>query len=155
VKKIFIFSILFVYLVAVYSAGRFIAINYAQKPTPVSAVTPTKQAELNADKLWSLIQEWRESEGLQPYIKDQRLCEIAKDRADDNIDYHKGFMEKYDTPEYPFVMQENSVWGYSSEEYSLNGWLNSPPHRETLEKPYTHSCVATYKNNAIQIFSNF
>lgn len=154
-KKIAIGLILLLFFLSVYSVGSFIGSNYAYKPTPVTAVTPTKPVELKADKLWSLIQDWRESQGLQPYIEDQRLCKIAEDRVDDKDYSHEQFMVKYDTSEYPYAMQENLVWNAMQESDALEWWLNSPPHRATLEKPYTHSCLATDKNYAVQIFSSF
>ncbi len=108
----------------------------------------------SADKLFSLINEWRKSQGLTPYIKDNRLCAIAIDRADDKIlDNHVGFMRKYDTAQYPYVMQENLV-SVEKEPIMLKGWLNSPPHRAALEKPYLYSCVACDKQ-CVQIFSSF
>lgn len=104
------------------------------------------------------MQKWRKSQGLAEYVRDQRLCRIAEDRSDDPIDYHKGFEEKYGSKSvnplinYPFIMQENVVFNYLDEESSLNGWLNSPPHRATLKKPYTHSCIRCYETTCVQIF---
>lgn len=106
--------------------------------------------ETIADKLWPLIQDWRRSQGFQPYIKSQELCRIAEDRAKDKLDYHKGFLEKYSS--YPYVLAEN-VCTLAPSNIVLTNWLSSPPHRATLEKPYKYSCVACDKT-CVQIFSN-
>ncbi len=118
--------------------------------TPIPSPTPII---LNGNRLFELINNWRvNKERLKPYIKDERLCEIANDRSKVELDYHKGLYEKYSN--YPYVIQENVNVGYTTEEDSLNGWLNSPPHRATLEKPYLYSCVVCNKT-CVQIFSLF
>lgn len=138
-------------IIYIYSLARYYSPRTKVFPEPTPAY---QQKQLSAVKLWSLIQDWRVSQGLQPYIKDQRLCKIAEDRVDDGVDFHKGFIEKYNNSNYPYAMQENQT-GAASHEDALDRWLNSPPHRATLEKPYTHSCVAVQRDWAVQIFSSF
>lgn len=117
-------------------------------PTPTFTIP-----RLNTDNLWSLIENWRQSKGLKPYIKDQRLCDIASDRVDD-FDYnHSGLYAKYSN--YPYVISENLVWNSADETAALDQWLNSPTHLENLEKPYTHSCIACVNRYCVQIFSSF
>lgn len=113
--------------------------------------TITPPVEIADRVLWSLIQKWRKDNGFVPYIEDKRLCEIAEDRSDDEYDNHEGFLAKYDNANYPYVMQENLVQLYFPK-YMLEAWLKSPPHRSTLEKPYTHSCVRCNKH-CVQIFA--
>jgi hypothetical protein len=117
-------------------------------PTQVPAPTPIM---LSDRALWSLIQEWRTSEGRNPYIEDQRLCVIADDRVDDPYT-HDGFYEKYNN--YPYVLQENLSDGHPNEKSALTGWLDSPGHAETLRKPYKASCVRCLGDYCVQIFSN-
>lgn len=119
------------------------------EPIPV----PTS-ASLSSKKLWSLIQDWRSSEKLQPYTEDQRLCKIAEDRVlnDFQLDNHEGLYKKYSN--LPYVIQEN-LGLEPSEEKQLAGWLKSPSHAATLRMPYTHSCVYCNDNYCSQIFSNF
>lgn len=113
-----------------------------------------KSVNLDSEILWSLIQTWRIENGLHAYIKNQELCKIAIDRSDDEFDYnnpHKGFIEKYHKGSYS--ISEN-LTGATSEKDALNRWLNSPLHRQALEKDFRFSCTATYKDLAVQIFSN-
>lgn len=132
------------------------AVSMAVKPQ----VSPTRfdsvdVANLDEEKLWNLVQDWRESQGLARYIKSDELCRIAEDRAEDQkngLDNHAGFKAKYYS--YPYVLSENCAVS-SNEKRILGGWLNSPPHLAALQKPYTHSCIKTKGRYAVQIFSSF
>ncbi len=117
--------------------------------TPISA-----PKEISSDKLLTLVNEWRVSEDRQPYVKDERLCNIAKDRVENDspMDNHEGFIRKYSS--YPYAIQENLVTE-TSEAKMLTRWLNSVPHHETLNKPYTHTCIACKEHYCSQIFSSF
>lgn len=117
-------------------------------PTPTQVVI-----HLSAEKLTALVNEWRVSQGFQPYIKDERLCVIAQDRVDDGEDNHQGFRDKYYS--YPYVLSENMIFRAYENDKALESWLNSPSHRKALEKPYKYSCIATKDDVAVQIFSNF
>lgn len=121
---------------------------------PVSyPVTAKEPVVLSSDKLWSLVQEWRHSEGLLPYTKDQRLCNIARDRIKAGDDDHGGFYAQFSSS--PYELSENSVWHTTDEAGALKSWLKSPRHHEALLRPYKYSCLVTDGNNALQIFSNF
>lgn len=142
--------------------GAFFIGSLLVKPKPIAlapvVAEPVKEyvkppVNLDSDKLWSLIQEWRQSQGLKPYIKDKRLCVVAQDRADDGFDDHQGLYAKYS--DYPYAIQENLTSSRLNEDEALNAWLNSPPHRKTLATDYKYSCVATWSATAVQIFSNF
>lgn len=125
------------------------------KEAPATAVaSPSKGPNVNADKLFEIIQEWRTSENLQPYVKDERLCKIAEDRVlnDKFLDDHEGLFRKYSN--YPYVISENLNYAIS-EKAMLDGWLNSPEHAQALRKPYTHSCIYCYNGYCSQIFSSF
>lgn len=121
--------------------------------TVIPTSTPTAEFKIiDSEKLFEIIQNWRTSEGLPKYEKNEQLCSIASDRADDpELDNHKGLYEKYST--LPFVVQENLAIG-SDEKLVLTGWLQSPSHAETLRKPYAYSCVICKNNYCSQIFSN-
>jgi hypothetical protein len=109
----------------------------------------------NQDKLWSLIQSWRSSEGLQPYIKDQKICTLTAQRINDvQTNYsHDGFAERVN--KYPGEFSENLVGiDGKNEKAVLQKWLDSPEHREALERPYKNSCLACKNNYCVQIFSN-
>lgn len=113
---------------------------------------------LNENKLWSLIQDWRTKSNLKPYIKDQRLCDIAKERATElyklgYLDNHEGFLSRYSS--YPFVLSENASAFHPNEISALNGWINSPTHLKNLQKLYLYSCLKCKDTFCVQIFSSF
>ncbi len=119
---------------------------------------------LNSDTLWSLVQDWRVKNNLKSYIKDQRLCEIAKIRVHDvesdwshvkfnDIEYRTIYFQ----PLAPTAinMGENLARNYASESETLNNWLNSPSHLKNLQASFSHSCIVTDGSYATQIFANF
>ena len=131
-------------------------------PTPTPIPTP-KPIILNADKLWSLVQNWRKSENLQAYTKDQLTCDIANDRIKDWViqdDNHAGFIKKYGN-KYPFELAENAIRSirYVDRSYVeqslLNSWLASPGHSTILHTSYPRSCIACQSNWCVQIFANY
>lgn len=121
---------------------------------------PEPKSELDSDKLWSLIQDWRMSQNLQTYIKDQRLCKFVKVRLGEIKENfsHKGFEDRSTNNSFPFFYQElgeNLAAGITYEESILFAWLNSPSHRENLDKEYKYSCLETEGFYVIQLFANF
>ncbi len=104
----------------------------------------------NDDKLFSLINSYRRQQGLPEFIKDNRLCEIAKDRADDKFS-HQELYDKYSS--YPYVIQEN-LSRPPLFSIAFNGWLKSPPHKKLLLSPYKYACTAC-KIQCVLITSSF
>lgn len=119
-----------------------------------SSSTPPPKIELDSNILFQLVNNWRTQKGYRVYVQDDRLCKIALDRADDILpDDHKGLYEKYGS--YPYVISENTTYGYSTEQAALDGWLGSSGHLENLEKLYSASCIKCYKLSCVEIFSSF
>ena len=144
-KYIIAFAIIVVIAVVVLS------INSPKTVSTELTPAPTDQPYLNAEKLTTLINDWRVSQGLQPYLRDERLCDIARKRVKFGNDEHRGFLKEYGNG--PVPMSENAFWDVPTEDAALTGWLNSKGHRDNLEYPFTHSCIAVDKYNAIQIFA--
>jgi uncharacterized protein YkwD len=115
--------------------------------------TPTNSPDLNAEKLTALVNDWRVSQGLQPYSKDERLCVIARKRIKVGDDDHAGFLSNYNN--YPYILAENSTWNAPTEKAALESWLHSPTHLSILKRPFKYACIATQEYNALQIFSSF
>lgn len=150
-KKIGVFALIFCIPLFLGLFSLF-SLKHSVSPTP----SPISQSVVpNSDKLFQLVNEWRVQNGYRAYKIDKRLCNIAKDRADDNQpDYHKGLFDKYGS--YPYVLSENIAFNIvSNESYVLDGWLNSPTHLENLKKPYNFSCIVCYQDACVQIFSSF
>lgn len=121
-----------------------------QKPTVAMVNKP-----LDAVVLWSLIQNWRLENNRKAYIKDQRLCKIAETRIEEikKDDFsHDQFLKKY--ADYPSTISENIARKMNIETGTLDTWLESPTHKENLDKNYLYSCVVTKDSYAVQIFSS-
>lgn len=146
------YLILIIFL-PIFLISPFIVKSFAER---TSSAVP--QPQLEAEKLTTLVNEWRVKSGFQSYIKNEALCTIAKERVIDQLnglDNHQGLYETYS--QYPSVISENTVGPANTidpEGSALTSWLISPPHRATLEKSYLYSCIATKNNYAVQIFSN-
>jgi len=151
-KKIII-GFTFVVLLSIFgAAGYILGWNEGLAEGKNSVYIDKQPPPLDKNELWSLIQKWRISQGLLEYTEDNGLCEIAKDRVDDEIlDYHKGFIDKYSN--YRYAVKENLAYAFSEQEV-LNGWLNSPPHRKALESSFKYSCIEVAGYYAVHIFSN-
>lgn len=145
------FKYLLLFIIFFSALGTMVAL--APKPVKVQAKpTPTHTSiALHAEKLTTLVNDWRDSQGYQPYVEHEALCEIAEDRFKDGIDQHRGFYERYSS--YPSSLSENVASG-NTEKQALQNWLNSTPHREALERPYRYSCIKCTVNLCFQIFSN-
>lgn len=145
-------SILFVLFVVLVIWLAFRLPSFPVAPT-IQEPTPTP-INLDAEKLFEIIQSWRTSENLQPYVKDERLCEIARTRVteDEPQDNHAGLYKRYRN--LPYLISENTTIALN-EQGALNLWLDSPPHAKALREKYQYSCVACKGNYCSQIFSNF
>lgn len=132
------------------------------KPKPLvesqsNTPTPTPFSGLDSDKLWSLVQNWRIKNNLQPYTKDQRLCDIANKRLAEipNDWSHNGFYKYiYNYPKNTYF-GENLARGYTVEDTTLQDWLFSPEHRKNLNYNFRYSCIETQGTYAVQEFANF
>lgn len=108
------------------------------------------------EKLWSSIQDFRKSENLKPFIKDQRFCKFAEDRARQQVklgilDEHKGLESD---PRYRSLQVAENCVQVPYIEYTLKEWLSSIPHRNMLLSNHKYSCLACVKDICVQHFSN-
>lgn len=119
---------------------------------------------LDSEKMWTIASEWRKSEGLKPWIKDDKLCQFANDRVNElqtSFD-HQGFKNKFDWMNDQFgkdkIISEN-IGGAFTEKAMLyggyfikKGWLESPDHAKALRDDFTYSCIACKNNFCVQLF---
>ncbi len=113
--------------------------------------------QLNDQILLRLINEWRLQENRQPLINNNELCQMAKIRIYDiqrNFS-HAGFNTLASKLFPTSHIGENLIMGAYSEQSALTSWLNSASHAVNLRFPYKSTCITTYKNTAVQLFSDF
>jgi uncharacterized protein YkwD len=125
------------------------------------AETSTQQLQLsngglNADKLFSMTNSYRQSKGLPPVQKDDRVCQVASSRAPEIAaeiaggHMHSGIRER----NLPYWNSEIIIT-MRTEEEAFNWWINDTIHREAIEGNYTYSCTACHGNACVQEFTNF
>mgnify|MGYP000845486555 FL=1 len=132
----------------------------------VKRVEVIKPAPFDQAILWSLIQSYRVDNNLTPFIKDQNLCAYANERLPEVAEKfnHTGFertaQSKVATLGLSRVV-ENLVGlypytGNSIEVAAFYAWLNSPPHKKTIDDPAnTHSCLRCDTINCVQLFGAY
>lgn len=124
----------------------------------VSAISET--ANIDSRSAWLVIQEWRSSSGLAQYNESELLCRYANFRVEQiQADFsHKQYRNSVAQALY----KEDSSLVESGENLSraiftpkqlLSSWLESPSHRENLEKPFTDSCIRCNNNYCVQLFA--
>jgi len=126
---------------------------------------PTKildsPAKLSSEKLWFLIQKWRISQRLQPYIKNQNICKLANLRLPEiMVNFsHEHFLDhshyREICPQNNCLLGENLSMNALGEQSTLTGWLNSPEHLKNLKANYQYSCIACSNSYCVQEFANF
>lgn len=159
-KKIIIGFSIAIFFIIIFASGHFIGSTMSQS----NDVTPTPAVvkhTLSDEGLWNTIQEWRASNGYEPYIKDERLCQIAELRIKDLEDNygsdfnHDNFIPIANSVLPDGITVSENITGATSDEEALSIWLNSPSHREALKKDWKYSCIDTQTDFAVQIFSSF
>lgn len=98
------------------------------------------------------VNQYRLEQGLQPLAHDKELCQIAEARADQiQKDWsHKGFWQEIKKVKYKRI-GENLAKDYTSEKALVQAWIASKPHKQNLDRPYTHQCIACKNNHCVQI----
>lgn len=130
--------------------------------TPIPAPTVAVDASSYEDRIWDVVQNWRTSQGLSAHAKDSRMCRLAELRLPEiKVNWsHDQFMNNAHYAEICpgnncfSAMSENLSNGYYSEQENLNGWLNSPLHKEALQKNYTYSCIKCSDGYCVQEFAS-
>lgn len=116
---------------------------------------------IDSDRLWNLVQDWRVSQGLNLYRKNDLLCQIAQMRVSEvkNDWSHSQFQEAIDKflskyPKKGVIVGENlAAWQYDDKE-TLDAWLRSPSHKKNLMSDFSDSCIVAKDSYVVQIFAN-
>ncbi|HET9946747.1 MAG TPA: CAP domain-containing protein [Patescibacteria group bacterium] len=131
--------------------------NHITPPSANYFPPATNSATLNADVLFSLVNEYRQQVGLAPFQKNDQLCTLATNRAPEaqNEIYvtgnlHKGMYER----SLPYWNTENII-AINSETAALNWWLSDAIHKAAVLGNYQYSCTACQGNTCVEEFSNF
>lgn len=128
-------------------------------PTIKSGVEPTESPTvktLDSNAVFFMINVFREKLGLPKFEKEDRLCEIASERAKEIPNevatgkIHEGFYAR----NLPYFAIENAKYGGNEREV-VDWWLHSPIHKSTIVGNMKYSCVACTDTSCSEIFSSF
>ncbi len=130
------------------------------KPTTQPVIQSSSNApvgSLNADTLFTLINEHRATKGLSPFEKHADLCTIAQSRAPqlyDEIFVTKNVHAGFYALNLPYWTTENMAH-YDTESVIMKWWLNSTIHRNAIEGSHRYTCGACQGKSCVQLFSSF
>lgn len=113
-----------------------------------SSSNPEQRVEQNGvvsnyeEIVFKSVQDWRVASGLPVYKVDEELCEVVDQRLDETmINWsHDGFKEAGSGLRYD-IIGENLSKNFDDPNRVLIKWLNSPTHRENLEKDFEYTCL--------------
>lgn len=113
--------------------------------------------DINQEKLFKLVQEYRRGHGLRTFERSSILCDFAAIRVhqiDSNFS-HEGFQElsnKFLHAAQFTGIGENLATGFTSAGEVLQGWIKSPLHKANLDRDFTHLCIVINYSNVVAIF---
>jgi|GEM_PF-4045529 len=120
-------------------------------------VQSEKLPSLDADRIFTMINNYRADLGLSPYVKEEKLCSLARERGPElydeifvNGNIHGGLYDR----DLPWWITENMKYG-GSEESVFHWWLSSPIHRKAIEGDFTLSCGECFGNSCVQLFTSY
>ena len=152
--------ILTILIIVLIGLPLFFLNNWMSKKSRENPRNATKLVLPNANSIEQKINKYRVSLSLPPYAHDAHLCNLAKIRADklyvhDWMGAEKHFEWEKDAGSSMYrerYMSENVGAGLN-EELTIEAWLKSKPHRETIESTfYTGTCVMTKESLVVQLF---
>lgn len=124
---------------------------------PTATTSPADESTLNADLIFSMINQYRRSVGLPPFVKDPQVCAVTDSRAPELYNeimvthtMHRGFYAK----NLPYWATENIIY-MNSEQAAVTWWLNEPIHHAAIVSNYQYSCVSCAGKSCSQIFTSF
>ncbi len=129
------------------------------KPTTMPALNSqmaSDAAVLDSDKIFNLVNDYRVSQNLAPFEKNDEVCTLAQTRSTEipaeikNGTLHSGL---YNRP-LPYWIWENAKYG-SNEEGTVAWWLASPLHHKSIVGDYKYSCVKCTGSYCSQLFTSF
>lgn len=158
-------KLLIICLVAALLVGAVYLLNYKPK-TLVNAtyVTQTANQPLNADEIFTLVNNERTRAGVKPLVRDARLDASAQLKVDDMTLNNYFAHENPTTGISGYTLIPNGVCVYKTENISqgaiedmlvVNGWVNSRPHHDAmLDEQFDITGVAVNGNKVVQHFCN-
>ncbi|WP_109851709.1 CAP domain-containing protein [Aquimarina sp. AU58] len=120
-----------------------------------NTITETPSEVSITDEILKLVNEYRQTKGLEALAKNTTAEELAADHTRYMISKgtinHDNFDAKFDTlreKENATGMAENVASFYPDAQSVVDGWINSEGHRKNIEGNYTHTGIAAIKDES-------
>jgi len=138
------------------------AVEVTPSPTPIPSPTQTPDSQLsnpgglNADTLFSMVNNYRASNNLPVFQKNDQVCQVAQTRAPEvSNEVATGTMHAgLKAMNLPYWNTENII-SMNSEAAAFNWWLNDPIHHAAIVGNFTYSCAACSGDSCAEEFTNF
>lgn len=123
---------------------------------PLESTYAPNDATLDSDKIFDLVNQYRANQGLPPFEKDDKVCELAQIRSAElthelsNGTVHSGLYNR----NLPYWIFENAKVG-SNEEGTVAWWLTSAVHHQSIVSYYKFSCVKCMGSVCSELFTSF
>lgn len=125
-------------------------------PTATSLPAYATNGTLNADTLFSMVNQKRADAGLPAFEKHPDVCAVAESRKPEienevygSSSIHAGFRAR----NLPFRASENMI-SQGSEEAALNWWMNSSIHRAGILGSSKYACLVCQNKTCAMIMSS-
>jgi uncharacterized protein YkwD len=124
----------------------FLENKYLEEPSLDGGFQPWLAKEITAE-----VNNYRRNKGMNILVEDPVVCDLAIVRsieAEKEFNHNK-FLERFEYGTYkrfmkPASMGENMSENYRTGKEVLDAWINSPKHKEILEKETDYGCVSCY-----------
>ena len=123
--------------------------------------TPTNESRLKPDLVLDLINGYRKTNGLEPFIANKQLEYVAYLRANHIVDTGEFSHQASNNSSYEdFIKKfafrfsrygENLGIGFANEEKLINAWMLSQSHRELILGDYVYAGVHTAEEYSVLI----
>lgn len=128
------------------------AIAYNTAPT----LAENTSEALDADLIFTMINQIRSQNGLAPFEKSDFTCQLANERAPEvygeimSGTMHAGMRRR----NLDWHTNENIIF-QNTESGAVNWWMNSPVHRSALLGAAKHACVKCSGHSCSMIFTDY
>ncbi len=111
---------------------------------------------LNSETLFSLINAHRTQIGKPVVVQEERICQIAQDRAPAvHSEIYGGFMHAgFHKLNLPYWASEIII-DMRTDQEAIRWWLNSYVHRGIIQGDYQYACIGCSGNSCAGVFTNF
>lgn len=131
--------------------------NMNKESSPAQQINQNSSTILSADVLFTMINTYRQQFGLPCFQKDERICQLAKDRSTEiyneiyiTHNMHHGMFAR----NLPYWNRENII-SMNSERAAFIWWIHDPIHRDAIVGNYIYSCIACSDSQCAEEFTNF